>query len=281
MEYIVKKTLLLLLIFSLFSCYQSPVSDQGALSVIIDTDVIRIPPVRGETELVLRLFNSGEFKVDQDPVNGISYLSDFPETVPVNGHDEITIPVDGDAGEILISGIPPGKQLNLLAEFYGEGIDNPYYLAYAGLSSPFVLENSTPLKVSITILPTVKATIKVNKPTETDFAGEDFVSAYSPEDMASYINLNAPSEGRITFNSEPTTKIMVNEKSDDDSSPDTMTFTSTAVAGKKMQIIVSDLVNTPILTPGSYFGISDVFEVKPGVTVTVPVTYYYFQRLVD
>ncbi len=74
---------------------------------------------------------------------------------------------------------------------------------------------------------------------------------------------------------------MVNENSENDGSPDTMTFTSTAVAGKKMQLIVSDLVNTPVLTPGSYFGISDVFEVKPGVIVTVPVNYYYYQPIVD
>ena len=61
------KILLLLLILSLFSCYQAPVSDEGgALSVIINTDVIKTAPVRGETELVLQLFNSGEFKVDQD-----------------------------------------------------------------------------------------------------------------------------------------------------------------------------------------------------------------------
>ena len=281
MEDAVKKALLLLLLLSLFSCYQAPVSNQGALSVIIDTDVIKIPPVRGDTELVLRLFNSGEFEVDPDSINGISYLSGFPETVAINNNKKISIPVDGDTGQILISGIPGGKELNLLAEFYGEGIYNPYYLAYAGLSSPFTVENSSPVQVSVTLLQTAKATIIVNKPEEADFTGEDFVSAYSPEDMASYINLNTPSEGKITFNREPTTKIMVNENSIDDGSPDTMTFTGTAVAGKKMQIIVSDLVNTPVLTPGSYFGISDVFEVQPGVTVRIPVSYYYYQPTAD
>ena len=277
-----KKILLLqLLTVLIFSCYQVPVSDNGILSVIIDADAIKAAPERGDTEIKLRLFNYREFIADQNIFNRISYLSDFPETVPIGEQDIITVPVNSDTGRLNISGIPSQKTLNLLIEYYGEGNDNPYYLSYAGLSAPFTVKSGKAALVNVTMLETEKATLKVNKFTGDgyEFSGEDYISAYSPTDMELYINPDTPSPGYITFNREPNAKIINNETSVNDGQETTMIFMNKAVPGKKMQIIVSD--RTEPERPDSYYGISEIFEVQPGKTAEIAVTYYYYPMIAD
>ena len=252
-----KKIIIILLISAaLSSCYIKPETGYGKAAVNIQTDIMKTPPPGYEAELVLRLFNEGDFSVNQD-VFGIEYLTEYADTENINGRNSITIPVNGGTGQIELDEIPAEKPLNLLVEYYGDGVMDSYYLAYAGLSDAFEVEDGGTVAIDVALSETVAGTLVVNK--RTGFNGIDFMRGYTPEDMASYFYLDTPSAGEMMLNSSP--EVYLFESTAPEDSAVSMTFTEDAIPGKKLRILVSNSSLPPFY--GEYYGISGEFEVLP------------------
>ena len=262
-----KKILLILLIITIsISCYLvNTEKNSGTVSVKITSDIMKNPDPGYDYEVKIRFFPEGEMQVDQ--ASSISYLTAYPETV---GPGMISISVNEDSGSQTIPDVPADRPLNLLAEFYGEHSEfGIYYIYHAGLSDSFEVEAGENTQVSLDLVYAEGGTLTVDfsDAPEEELANAGFVARFfEPAALDSYITIN----GDVIDFDPYTFPEFTNYYPEFGSYPYDI---GGIFPGKKMVMLVS---YQEIAGYGDYIGISDVFELMPGRTLSVPVQYYYF-----
>ena len=264
-----KKLILIIIISGLFiSCYIADNnSDSGSITINLSETM---KDSAANQKLVLKFFNAGEMSVNQTS-SEISYLSaEYPDQVSVTGVLEYDVTGES-GGSVTVTGIPSGRQLELLAEYKGEysASSGNWHIEQAGLSDPFEVEEGGNTTIDLYIVDAKKGTIEANHYSGWD--NPDYFRGYTPEDLAAYVNFDTPYSGQITTNSAP------NQEDNGSGTGDgeTITFTDAVLPGKQMRIMVSD--NSTINEyDGEQIGISDTFEILPGQTKTLNLHYYYY-----
>ena len=263
----IKKILSILIIITIFiSCYlANSEKSSGTVSVKITSDIMKNPDPGYDYEVKIRFFPDGEMEVDQ--ASSISYLTAYPETVTPG---MISISVNEDSGSLTIQDIPADIPLNLLAEFYDEYEESGiYYIGHAGLSDSFEVEAGENTQVSLDLVYAEEGTLTVDfsDAPDYDLANYGFVARFfEPAALDSYITISGD---EIDFDPYSFPEF-------DNYYPEFGSYPYNIEArfpGKKMVMLVSYQETAGY---GDYIGISDVFEVLPGRTLSVPVQYYYF-----
>ncbi len=268
----IKKILMLTIpLIFIISCYQQPENEaEGSVSVILKSDIMRDAPAGYDGELTLALYPAGSLdSLVNQSTSEISYLGDFPNPLMANP----SVPFIGRSGQLSLLKVPVNRQLSMLVEhngiLYAGNPSGPYYLSYAAVSAPFTVAEGETIEVPITLVPTKYGSILVSK--HTSFIGTDNIDrfkAYEPSAFAAYVNIDNPSTGMLTFNSDPGE---IDSGLGSTGGGSTISFLEAILPGKRMRILVTDEITTDNTT----VGVTDTFEVQPGRTLSVPITYYY------
>ena len=250
-----------------------PESSGGSVSIRLQSDIMRDAPAGYDGELKLRFFADGvldslvEYSGGGASPTVIAYLGAFPSSLGVGGSSIITVPFNYGDSQLSVQNVPSDKKLNVFIEYYGDGTLDPYYLAYAGLSDSFELSGGETAEVSVTLVETQPGTITVNN--GSGFTGTCYMFVYEPTTFDSDINIDTPDPGTITFNS---TSSYLDYYAGTESAG-VITFPDAIMPGKKIKIVVTQYNS---FNMGVDHGLSDTFEVQPGRTLSVPVSYYLY-----
>ncbi len=250
-----------------------PESSGGSVSIRLQSDIMRDAPAGYDGELKLRFFADGvldslvEYSGGGASPTVIAYLGAFPSSLGVGGSSIITVPFNYGDSQLSVQNVPSDKKLNVFIEYYGDGTLDPYYLAYAGLSDSFELSGGETAEVSVTLVETKESpSITVNRHSSNPSQG--YFRFYESEGFDNFTNISGSD---ITFNTEPT---VVLENYTYNYSSTTITYNVDALPpGKKMRILVS---YSQGIYNSDFAGISDEFELQPGLSKTIPVTYYTY-----
>ena len=269
-----KRFYIIILIFSVFvfSCYQSPDTSSSTGSVSINLSAVtKAAEAAGEVydgELRLAVYSDGALDsyIKQTPFN-ITYLAELPSPLLANN----SVPYTGASGVVTLLNVPADTKLNLFVEHYGADyyINDiaQYYLSYAGKSESFEVGAGENTDVSVSLVETVYATeiIVTNKGTLTESANFRIISA---EDYNQYISISGSTIDLTAF---PTSYIL---DKGNGIVGENLTYTGTEeplLPGKKLRLIISE---TPFIGSGNDVGVSGTFELQPGLSKSLAVTYY-------
>ena len=268
-----KKNIIVILIFTAltFSCYQTPESSSGSVSVNLDTSVMKDAPAGFDGELRLAVFDGGDLDslIDISGEPEISYLGDFPTPLLANN----SVPVTGRSGLFSILNVPSDKPLTLLIEYDGGYWDPedipPYYHSYSGVSEEFEVEGGGTAEVTVTLIQTADGSIAVNKGPLTTSA---YFRVFADEDFGSFITISGSDIKELS------TSTTIWESHYHDSDGGTFFTSEQAILpGRKFRVIVSE---NSTIDNWSYpdVGISGTFEVQPGLTKSVSLTFYTYNN---
>ncbi len=271
---------ILLIFIILISCYQQPESaDSGSVSIRLQSDIMRDAPAGYDGELVLAVFKAG----DLDSLIGysggsiasteISYLGDFPTPLLANN----SVPFTGRSGVISLLNVPSDRSLSLLVEHYGGlyGVEGTYYHSYSGVSDTFEVKGGGTAEVAITLTPTTYAAgMSVNK--YTSYTASHF-RLYDPTHLSTILHFNGNEIELIdpsfyeTFNMED--RYGTTGTVSGNNAIVTFDVADAILPGRKTRVLVSE---NQTISQNNFIGISNEFELRPGLSDYVTVTYYQY-----
>lgn len=265
---------IIIIITFISSCYQAPESSSGSVAVRLNSDLMRDAPGDFDGELRLAVFDEGDLDSLIDyPVGAypmIAYLGDFPTPLLANN----SVPFYGSSGVLSMLNVPSDKPLKLLIEHYGERFDTEsiYFHSYSGVSEEFEVPGGETTDVTVTLLPTAFAGgMSVNK--HTSYIETSHFRLYDPADLDSIINFSGNTISSIDGG---TTALNPYGTSGDISGNNAVVNFESADAilpGRKTRVLVSPSQN---ISTDDFIGISGEFELRPGLSDSVSVTYYQY-----
>ncbi len=272
----IKNIIVPVFITLILSCYMEPESSGGAVSIRLQSDVMRAAPEGYDGELKLRFFSDGDLDSLVEYSGGgasptvVGYLGTFPSPLGVGINSTVTVPFIYENRTLSVQNVPSDKKLNVLVELYTDEYYNGdyyyYYMPYAGLSESFEVEGGGTAEVTVTLYETASGTIAVDV-SDTDFS-QVYIRIFEPEILDSYVTIT---ESTIEYDIESYQEID-SYGSEGIQYPELIEM----MPGKNLKILVSE---NSYPETGDLIGISGTFVLQPGRTLSVPVTYYSYYTL--
>ena len=259
---IMKKILFIFIISVLFiSCYiaDNNGSDSGSITFKLPE---AMKASTTEAKLRLRFFNDG----DMDVLQGLSivYLTDYPTPVSITGQNEFSYTTE-DNGIATVTGVPSGRPLQILAEYLDA--DDGWAMSHAGRSASFTVPEGENTDIIVTLYPAVAGTgVTVNM---DPFTSTSYIRIFDEDEFVGFLSISG--SDITSFNATYPTPVYQGTGSPSGSS---FTFTEAILPGRKFRLIISE--NGLIDSSASDVGVSGTFEVLPGLTKSVSVTYYTY-----
>ncbi len=263
-----KRYLIFILIFSIliFSCYQAPETSTGNITLNLYTSAAKDALPGYDGELRLAVFSGGILdSIIDDSGSEIRYLTELPDPLLANN----AVPINGREGVVSLLNVPAGVQLNLLVEYDGPYYDGggDYYHSFSGVSETFEVKGGESEEIAVTLIETAYGSVKVNKGT----LSSGYFRIFNSDDYDSFITISGSEIKQLN------TSTTIIESHYGTVSGSYIISNEAILPGRKFRLIVSQ---NSTIDNWSYpdVGISGTFELQPGLTKSVTVTYYTYNN---
>ena len=264
-----KRYLIIILVYSVltFSCYQAPESSTGTVSIKLTTAAKGAPA--GFDGIFKVAVYSGNIDSYFEKTSEITYLKDFPSPLLANSY----IPFNGDSGDLSLMNVPVSSALTLLIERYSTRSDKGsiYFHSYSGISDVFEVDGIDSTEVVIPLIPTGYAG-GMSVPKHSSYSASHF-RLYDPAYLLGLVTISGNEIPTINYSSQSFNNYGTTGTVSGNVATVSFDVADAILPGRKTRALVSE---NQTIGQNDYIGITDEFELRPGLSDTVPVTYYQY-----